>query len=215
MTGSKPQTLMNSLEDLLPLPSYLTAERKDRLKKSLMQFTGQDIAHKNYTDFYSSHIHKIFLQGDLIREFRFSSFNFNTGLYEKIYMDAIIISNTCDFDPNNSSSLRRNVLIAPIIPLEEYIKELQGEGVEDIKNKVAQIKKQLYSNLLYLPVTNDRVEYIAILDIIQEITKDELNNLLTKIPDSRIETLDYFGYYLFVLKLSYHLCRLPEDKYRE
>ena len=87
-------------------------------------------------------------------------------------------------------------------------------NVEKIDEKIIQIKKQFYSNLLYLPPTKNSKEYIVLLDDICQISRQELNNLMDDIPNNRIDVLDHFGYYLFVFKLSYHLCRLPEEHYR-
>ncbi|MEP5611451.1 MAG: hypothetical protein ABJP45_04345, partial [Cyclobacteriaceae bacterium] len=54
-------------------------------------------------------------------------------------------------------------------------------------------------------------EYIAYLDDTSNITIEELGLLKENLSENRIASLDFFGYYLFVLKLSYHLCRLPEE----
>ncbi len=82
------------------------------------------------------------------------------------------------------------------------------------------IKSQTISNIFYLPPNPDnRKEYICHLDKAFWFPTEELNSYLPA-PDSylgeetRICSLDYFGYYLFLVKLSYHFCRLPEEKQR-
>tara|TARA_R110000868_G_scaffold33567_8_gene121650 strand:- start:1186 stop:1809 length:624 start_codon:yes stop_codon:yes gene_type:complete len=196
------------------MPDYLTDENKNRLREGLRQFTNESIISKNYTDFYSTTQYDFFLQGDLIRQLRFPVFDFKKGNYSKKYFDALVVSNTCDIDKNNNQKIPKEVLLAKAIPLDEYILDLKKINVEKIDEKIIQIKKQFYSNLLYLPPTKNSKEYIVLLDDICQISRQELNNLMDDIPNNRIDVLDHFGYYLFVFKLSYHLCRLPEEHYR-
>ena len=93
------------------LPPELTNQKKGRLREGLIQFSdpynSQD---KFYTDFYLPISHNYFLQGDLIREMRFPLFNKESGQYEKLYYDALIISNTCDIDESNIRTLRKKVV---------------------------------------------------------------------------------------------------------
>jgi hypothetical protein len=197
------------------IPPDLTEQKKGRLRDGLRQFsesnTSQD---KYYTDFYLSSSFNYFLQGDLIKELRFPTFNNTTGQYEKRYFDAILISNTCDVDESNKKTVTKKVVLAKIIPLNAFVaslKELEAANAADI---LTQIKNQQYSNILYLPATKEKNEYLAYFDDLSTIEKEELNALKEDILSNRIESLDYFGFYLFIFKLSYHLCRLPEETER-
>jgi len=198
------------------IPDYLSEERKNRLKDGLKQFRNKDVSPKLYTDFYSKRTYDFFLQGDLLRQLRFPIFDYKSGTYSKKYLDAIIISNTCDIDNGNKREIIKRVILAQAIPLKEYIKDLEKNQVNNLDEKVKQIRNQLYTNLLYLPPTlSSKEDYIVLLDGISEISIEELNSLLDDLPSNRIEVLDHFGYYLFIFKLSYHLCRLPESHYRK
>ncbi len=202
------------------LAPYLVEERKDRLKQALLQFTtdnqGKEI---DYTKFYKSFGHAYFMQADLLREIRMSNWNEQDSTFHKVYPEAIIVSNTCDISADNSHKAHpKQCLFAPIMDFSAFAANLAKEGYADEKLEqfVRTVKAQLVSNLFYLPVVNsEKKEYIVLLDRIFWFPADELNSYIDKIQDNRITSLSHFGYYLFILKLSYHLCRLPEQCDRE
>lgn len=204
---------INSLDSLLP--PELSEQKKERLKQSLIQFLKENQNKtKYYTDFYSTENYPYFLQGDIIREIRFPIFDFETREYEKEYFDVILISNTCDMDEANTRKVKKNVIIAKLIPFDNFIEALKELKVERADDIITQVQNQLYSNLLYLPPNYQGAEYIVYLDELAWITMSELNDLKENMQENRIASLDFYGYYLFVLKLSYHLCRLPEETHR-
>ena len=87
-------------------------------------------------------------------------------------------------------------------------------AVENAADILTQIENQQFSNILYLPPNKEKNEYLAYFDDLSTIEKDELNALKEEIILNRIGSLDCFGYYLFIFKLSYHFCRLPEETER-
>jgi len=204
----------------LILPNYLVDEEKSRLRDALRQFTvdekGKEI---NYADFYKSYGHAYFMQSDLVKEIRMSLWSEEGAVFEKAYSDAIIISNTCDISFENKHSINsKQCLFAPLIDFNEYISDLATSGYE--KEKLEQfiqtVKAQLVTNLFYLPLFHkDNKEYVVFLDNVFWFPAIELNSYIDNIQDNRITSLSHFGYYLFILKLSYHLCRLPEQCDRE
>lgn len=197
------------------LPPDLSEQKKGRLREGLRQFTQQNISQdKFYTDFYLPVSLNYFLQGDLIRELRFPTFNNATGQYQKLYFDALLISNTCDVDESNKNTVTKKVVLAKLIPLNLYVASLKELAVENAAEILTQIKNQQFSNILYLPPNKEKNEYLAYFDDLSTIDKEELNVLKEEIVLNRIESLDYFGYYLFIFKLSYHFCRLPEETER-
>lgn len=208
---------MDFLERLDVLfPNELSDPIKGRLKEGLSQFVKGNSGSKIYTDFYSTHKYDYFLQGDLLREIRFPIFDNSTKEYEKLYYDAIIISNACDIDSSNQRNVPKRVMVSKLIPLDEFINDIRESGENiDIKSISDNIKSQSYSNILYIPHTNEGIEYIVPFDEVSYIFIDELDNLKNDIEVNRIEVLDYFGFYLFVFKLSFHFCRLPEENYRK
>lgn len=204
---------IDELEKLLP--PELTEQKKGRLREGLVQFSdpykSQD---KFYTDFYMPGLHDYFLQGDLIREMRFPSFNRESGQYDKLYYDALILSNTCDIDESNKRTLRKKVVLAKLITVEMFIESMKELEIENAAEILTHVKNQQYSNILYLPASRNNIDYLAYLDDLSIVEKEEINSLKEDISVNRIESLDYFGYYLFIFKLSYHLCRIPEETER-
>ena len=153
------------------------------------------------------------MQGDLVREIRYPDWNSEEKVFERTYTDALILSNTCDLDVSNIRKAHKQVVLAPIIEMEQYLEEISNEqGVEEM---VKSIKAQTTSNILYLPpnIMNGK-DYICHLDKAFWFPTQELHTYLSDIAQNRIASLDYFGYYLFLVKLSYHFCRLPEEKQR-
>ena len=197
------------------LPPELSEQKKDRLKESLSQFlkVNQNKT-KYYSGFYASQKYSYFLQGDIVRELRFPSFNFETKQYQKNYFDVILLSNTCDMEEGNIRSVKKKVIIAKLIPFNIFIESLDELKINKAADIITQIQSQLYSNVIYLPPNDYGKEYIAYLDDISWITTSELASLKSEINENRVCSLDFYGYYLFITKLSYHFCRLPEQTHR-
>jgi hypothetical protein len=192
-------------------PPDISEQRKGRLRDGLKQFTLNSNP-KIYTDFYQISSPDYFLQGDLIFELRFPSWDSEKRDFQKVYFDSIILSNSCDIDEANQAArtLPKQVMIAKLFSLADFKEGLTFYGIENGDVIVQRLKNQEYSNLMYFPPINNR-EYIAFFDESSSISNEELNALRIDIEKNRIACLDWFGYYLFMFKLSYHFCRLPEE----
>jgi hypothetical protein len=201
------------------LPYYLVEPQKSRLKEALVQFYNRASESIKYQDFYKDFGHTFFLQSDLLKEIRFAEWDEVTLSFSKAYTDAIVISNTCDIASENTRTLnKKECLLAPLIDFQEYLNELEKEGYtrDRIKEFSRIIRDQLCTNIFYLPLnTKDNREYIAFFDNLFWFPSQELNSYVGEIEQTRITSLSQFGHYLFCLKLSYHLCRLPEQCDRE
>jgi hypothetical protein len=224
---------IDSFRDLLP--SNFDDRQKGKLARLLDQFKidkealkqvdqnkdkktpekNKSWSPKVYSDFYLPKKYDFFLQGDLLKEIRVAFWNTKTHDFEKKYNDAILLSNSCDITPDNLHGINaKQALFAPVREYNGYITYLETKGYneEKIKSFEAAIKNQMFSNLLYLPKnTNENKEYIVWLDKIFWFPIDELNTYIPDIEQNRVFTLDLFGHYLFIIKLAYHLCRLPES----
>lgn len=195
------------------LPPELTRIEKGRLNDALRQFHSSNTRTKYYTDFYSTKEYPYFLQGDLLKELRFPEWNMSTHTYDKVYHDVILLSNTCDMDDSNIRDIPKQVMIAKLISLDSFIEALRRFDLE-IVQIIDKVKNQQYTNLIYLPASPNYNESIVYLDEISWISIDELKDLKKEIKENRIVTLDHFGYYLFIFKLSFHFNRLPESPHR-
>lgn len=201
------------------LPSYLTDENKGRLQDALKQFHSSYTNEISYDNFYKNYGYEYLLQGDILLEIRTANWNQDTALYEKGYVDGLVLSNTCDISFENNRNVNpKQCLFAPVLKLDDYLNDLSVEGYTE--QKVADFKKnviaQVYTNLFYLPKVNqDDVERIALLDRMFWFPIDELKPILENVNEERIASLNQFGFYLLAFKLSYHFCRLPEQCDRE
>lgn len=200
--------VLERIESLFP--KELSDQRKGRLRDGLKQFLDKGTRDRTYTDFYSTKIYPYFLQGDLINELRFPEWSLESREFTKSYYDAVVLSNTCDIDEANDRKIPKKVLLAKLLPLIDFEEGLTVNNIPSRKEILKNLRNQEYSNLMYFPAINNK-EYIAYLDEISWITLEELNELKERISQNRIASLDYFGYYLFMFKVAYHLCRLPEE----
>jgi len=203
--------VLERIESLFP--KELSDQKKGRLREGLRQFLKEGVQEKIYTDFYSSDIRPYFLQGDLISELRFPEWNLEDRDFSKAYYNAVILSNTCDIDEENQRSVPKRVLLAKLINLKDFEEGLIFHQIPSQSQILLSLKNQEYSNLMYFPSING-LEYVAYLDEVSWISTEELNSLKEGISQNRIATLEYFGYYLFMFKVAYHLCRLPEETER-
>jgi hypothetical protein len=153
----------------------------------------------------------------LLRQIRYPSWNKQDKTFDKVYINALVLSNTCDLDISNDRSITKELVLAPIVEYDQFIEKLAIRlGKKIVPTALEEsIKAQTYSSLFYLPKTLiNLTDYICHLDKAFWFPAEELNSYLPDIAQTRIASLDYFGYYLFLVKLSYHFCRLPEEKQR-
>ncbi|MFV8334109.1 hypothetical protein [Flavobacterium sp. GSP14] len=200
------------------LPPYLTSDQKSRLKDSLSQFSIQRGAENpnaelDYNNFTNNQFCNYFKQSDLVYEIRYPHLNEETVEFEKYYTTSIILSNTCDISNENSHTLnRKQSILAPIIDLNSFIEDLKNNDYftdERLSSFLTELKLQRITNLFYIS-NNGGEEYIALLDKIFWFPTDELNSYIEDINENKLFSLTQFGYYLFLLKLSFHFCRFPE-----
>lgn len=108
--------------------------------------------------------------------------------------------------------------MAPITEYEAYENKLLqrlGEDNDRLSVIGEGIKAQRYSSLFFLPPHHvAKSGFVCHFDEAFSFPTEELRSYLPDIDQTRICSLDYFGYYLFPVKLSYHFCRLPEEQQR-
>jgi hypothetical protein len=136
------------------LPDYLSKAEKGRLLKALEQFQQQGSSNKaSYAHFYLNRKPDYFLQGDLLRGIRQAIWNPITEEFQKIYANALILSNTCDLDATNERVIPKDVVLAPLTPFSDFVEELSLLVTNKTKlaTIIQGIKSQTYSNVFYLP----------------------------------------------------------------
>ena len=186
------------------IPYYLTQEAKDNLVKVLQDFPRN-------TPYYTTRHPTAVLQGD-----GWSSLvliNYETGERKKVR--GIILSNSCDIDPDNKRDIPAKLTFAPIVKLKHYADLLEQASVsrERIESKFESIRTQKITTLFYLPQgagLDD--ESVALLDDIHSVP---LMRFFEQEGRTKLFTLHNVGFYLFLLKLSIHFCRFHEELARE
>lgn len=184
------------------IPYYLTAHQKEGLVKALSEFPNCNY----YTNFGPDEM----LQGDSWTKLKI--FNFTDGTHR--LLKGIFLTNSCDMDPANGRALSPKVTFAPIIPLKNYRRLLEQSGVknESINSKFQDIKKQAITSIFYLPQGGNLEEdYIALLEDVHSMP---LNSYLEIERRAKMFTLSQVGFYLFLMKLSIHFCRMHEAVFR-
>jgi hypothetical protein len=184
------------------LPYYLTQDAKNGVLKELQNF---HLGKMQYL--LPRGLNQEILQGDGWRQLQL--LNFDTG--ERVAVNGIILSNTCDIALENKRDLPIKIVFAPLIRLSLYTDRLVKAGVSGSKigPKIEAIKQQRITNIFYVPTgaTLDD-EHIVLLDDVHTMPAKVFEKNL---PTCKIFTLNQAGFYLFILKLSIHFCRFHEE----
>jgi hypothetical protein len=199
------------------LPPYFGQIDKDRLVESLKQFHEENTNLISYDDFFINSDCDYLMQSDFIQPLQGVIWkDENTG-FETNYMPAILLSNTCDLSDDNERGINvKNALFAPVVGLTKYVNTLKECGKEDsqINGFINTIKRQGFSNLIYLPPYDSQKEnigYIVFLDKVFYRPTNSLKPIFEDLPNRRIRSLSHFGFYLFLLKTINHFGRIPEE----
>lgn len=182
------------------IPYYLTEDKKNALVKALADFPDR-------FDYYISRYKDEVLQGD--GWFGLAAVNFESAQRQPI--KGIILSNSCDIDPENRRDLPVNLTFAPIIKLSNYAALLEQHNVdsERIRSKLEAIRLQKVTSCFYLPKGGELAdEYIALLDDVHSVPS---SSFFTSGSRGKLFTLSQAGFYMFVVKLSLHFCRFHEE----
>jgi hypothetical protein len=192
------------------IPHYLTAEDQKVLLEELSAISRGGTAEYLLSPSRDS-FGEVMLQGDGWRGFLL--FLFETGDLRSVR--GIVLSNSCDVDPKNPRDVPARVIFAPLVRLSVYkaLLDASGIGAERVAAKIDAIKAQKTSNIFYLPAGG----------VLQEdyvVRFDDAHNMPVaahaKAEDrGKLFTLSNTGFYMFVLKLSVHFCRLQEKVNRK
>lgn len=196
------QITSESIRDQIPY--YLSQRAKENLAKALDRFPRQ-------IDYYTNLCKEDLLQGDCWTTV--DVFRFEDGARKSIR--ALLLSNSCDVAPENKRDLPTKLSFASMVKLERYIDLLKNAGLDSkqIEAKVIAIKEQRVTSLVYFPKGAELEEdYVALLDDIHTVPS---RAFVARNEKTKLFALSNVGFYLFVLKLSVHFCRLHEEVVRD
>jgi hypothetical protein len=201
---------MISVEEIQKyLPQYLSAPSQDQLFEDLRNFPT-NLDKRLYSQCLLDT--EIIYQGDGITGMLVT----NLPSSEFREMPSMVLSNSCDVNPENKRYFHSRIVYAPILQLKKYRSMLVTEfvqnsriNIEAIDSHISTVRRQEITQILYLPKGGRLIE-----DSI--VFLDRLNNCPTdffdagQIRDRKIFTMSNYGLYLFLIKLSIHFARIQE-----
>lgn len=196
---------MDLVEDIkIYLPQYLSEESLISLKRELKRFgKGYDFG----AYFTSKLKDKPYLfQGDVtIAPY--------CSLPDTTIRDipVLLLSNTCDMDISNQRMNACRIMYAPILKIDRYIESLRKRDIpeDSISNHIRDIKEQTVSQVLYLP-SSSILEYDGVVFFDRAISIPLTEDTVERFVRDRKIVLSNYGFYLLLLKLSYHFTRIQE-----
>jgi len=196
---------MLPLEDIkLYLPKYLSPKSTDSLLDELKQFP-ENIDKRFYSK-VCEYKDKI-LQGDGLINLPV------INLPESTVKDApvMVISNSCDNDPDNIRFFDSRVSYCPIFKLNKYKNMLleSGEENDKVDSHINLIRKQQLVQIFYLP-NGAGLEEESFIFFNKVVSCDSDAIFQEGKNRNKIFSLGNYGIYFFVFKLSIYFTRLNE-----
>ncbi|MCY4149577.1 MAG: hypothetical protein OXF73_09590 [Gammaproteobacteria bacterium] len=188
------------------LPYYLSNQDKKRLAdelKAISQGGTADYILSRYQDSFL----QTMLQGDGWEGF--CLFRYPTG--KRVPVKGLVLSNSCDADPGNQRDFPPRIIFAPLSSLSRFESFLRREGVDEtrIMQKLDSIRSQRITSIFFLPAGNGLNEdYIVRFDEAYSMPAQVYSNIEKK---RKLFTLNQVGFYMLIVKLSIHFCRLHEN----
>ncbi|MEZ4947340.1 MAG: hypothetical protein R2804_17515 [Cyclobacteriaceae bacterium] len=198
-----------NLDDLkIYLPKYLSEESEKRLFDGLKGFPS-NIDQRLYTDYLENE--SIIFQGDGLRNL----LAINLPSIETKVVSGMVISNTCDINPENKRNFPSQIVYAPIIDFKKYSDSLRSKiPNEKVESHLEAIRNQYVTQIFYLPPVSNRLEEsIVFLDRLHNIGNNHYDR--SKLDSLRIFTLSDYGNYLFLFKVSLHFTRIQDKVERK
>lgn len=186
------------------LPRYLSEEDLGGLFAELRQFP-ENIDSRFYTRWLQNDPQ--LFQGDGIRDLPAVQFP-HTEVRD---IPALILSNTCDVNLENTRLYPNRVIYAPIVRLAKLEAAIRNNGVSDerVKSFLFDLKRQHISTMFYLP-DGAGLQYESVV-LLDRTNNCPLNSAQENLFERRLFTLSNYGFYVLLFKLSLHFCRVREQ----
>lgn len=163
-------------------------------------------------DYYSDEDRTDILQGDGWTRLGITDIRYPSQVKT---VTGLVLSNTCDIAAGNDRLMPAKIVFTPIVKLNEYESCLLSGGniLEKVKNHILAIKNQEVSNRFFLPQAQSLdSEYVALFDDAHSLPLD----FYLQQPDKKAYiALSDNGFYLFMIKLAIHFCRLFDGVERQ
>jgi len=188
------------------LPQFLSDMDKEKLFEQFSNFTDN----MNKIFMLSSDFTNGIIQSDIVDNIPFISL----PNIEVANVKVMILSNSCDITPENPRSIPPSVAYVPIMPLKKLEVFLinKGKDKDQINGIISAIKKQHTTSMFYIPrglyLEEDSV---ALFDKVLHCKRDDFFNLAMQNDGKKLASLNNYGFYIFLLKLSIHFTRIHEN----
>ena len=196
---------MNLPNDIsLYLPKYLSDESTKVLLEALQEFPS-NINQKFYTAHFSDT--DVIFQGDGMKGFQV----INLPSERIDIAPVLVLSNTCDIDLKNKRDFPSQISYAPLLNLNKYktMLEANGKSAVSVEDHLADVRKQKITQMLYLPMGSGLTyEAIVFLDRINNCDNKSISR--KDLYQRRLFVLSDYGFYLFLIKVSFHFTRIQE-----
>jgi hypothetical protein len=186
------------------LPQYLSPKTTEKLLSDLKQFP-ENIDKRLYG--FEGKEECVIYQGDGLDNLliiNLPDLATKTG-------NGIMLSNTCDIDLENQRKFSSNMVYAPIINLNKYIKMLEDSktmNADALRVHIDDIRHQRITQIFYLPQYGSFEESFVFLDRVISIDNESYDR--ATLAKHRLFSLSQYGLYLFLYKISIHFTRFHE-----
>jgi len=157
---------------------------------------------------YANPVKEIY-QGDVLKKVVVYSMD-PDGKLEPIEGPAIIMSHTCDCQPDQSEY----VMVAPLFPLDALAPD-EDFGEEDLNTLLRDFRENRLKDKLYLPRVNELPDSWLDFNCVFSISTKHFNSEVFSSSRERIISLSQKGHYFFLMRLSFSMGRPdPTDSRR-
>jgi hypothetical protein len=144
-------------------------------------------------------------QGDIVLDLPVC-FVWNNGKIKKGAKNVILVSNTCDMQPNRHNF----IVVSPFIPIQKHkekLSRISPNSPNKVESNLADIRKNKVFSSFYIPANNCIEE--GFIDFTQMISigSSYLNEIKKGGTASCPISLSVNGRYLFLIKLLFHIAR--------
>lgn len=189
------------------IPYWLTAPPEQKAFAAELKALVEGAREGYFLSDYHRPVGDDLLQGDGWRGFQL--FSFASGARMSVL--GIVLSNSCDVSAENQRVLATRVTFASLIKLSRFEARLRNRGIKPdaIAARIEAIKSQSVTSVVYLPGEGPLNEdYLALLDDLHSMPVPPHRETADR---EHVFTLSRAGFYLFLVKLSMHFCRVQEN----
>lgn len=194
-------TEVPSLESLRTLlPPYLSGETAAKLFSELGKLPDLD-------PFFSLGE----VDWDLVKQgdgwHGLTAFVFATG--ERRVRKGVILSNTCDVSTSNPRRTEPNVVFCPLVSVSRFRDRLLANGCarDEVEGYLQALRSQRITNLMHFPAQPTSDDEMLI--IFDDVRSQPLESFLSA-ERAGLFRLTQAAFYLLLMKLSIHFCRVGE-----